>query len=359
MFPDRIDLYRKIEEITDAAVIFFFTSDRDCFETEISDDAADIFIGQLEDIGFVPRLALVLHTDGGAVSSAWNIATLLREHCNELSVIVPRKALSAGTLICLAADTVFMKGGSALGPIDPAISVELIRGDLDGKSSGPVDVRIESVFGFLSLATEVLAIGDEAALASVLRTAAGDYRAHDLGEAFRMRPHIRMLAERLLRDRGCRGEQIDKIVDFLSRGSGSRDFTIGLKFAQSLGLPAKMMPRDLSSAVSTFFRDIRTEMGFFGRQIELRPEELDFRVRDGVEESAVKSVLIESFRGGSDRFVMVKAISSGKSGEVVADGIFGPDGESGLDVGDAEDGLDGEDGETAVRKGLWEHEKTQ
>ncbi|MDR1039161.1 MAG: hypothetical protein LBR80_03155 [Deltaproteobacteria bacterium] len=79
-----------------------------------------------------------------------------------------------------------------------------------------------------------------------------------------------MLAERLLRDRGCKGEQIDKIVDFLSRGSGSHDFAIGLKFAQSLGLPAKAMPRDLSCAVSALYSDIRMEMVFFGRQIEQR-----------------------------------------------------------------------------------------
>ncbi|MDR1039162.1 MAG: hypothetical protein LBR80_03160 [Deltaproteobacteria bacterium] len=83
---------------------------------------------------------------------------------------------------------------------------------------------------------------------------------------------------------------------------------------------------------------------------------MDYRIRDGVKESAVKSVIIESFRGGSDRYVMGADISYAKSVEDVAEGMYGPDGEFGPEV---EDGLDGEDGAAAVLKGRWEHEKTQ
>ncbi|MDR1039160.1 MAG: hypothetical protein LBR80_03150 [Deltaproteobacteria bacterium] len=50
---------------------------------------------------------------------AWNIATILGEHCKELSVIVPRKALSAGTLICLAAYYADHEEGNRFGAYRP------------------------------------------------------------------------------------------------------------------------------------------------------------------------------------------------------------------------------------------------
>ncbi len=47
---------------------------------------------------------------------------MLRMFCDELEVIVPARARSAGTLMCLGADKVVMTKQATLGPIDPSLT---------------------------------------------------------------------------------------------------------------------------------------------------------------------------------------------------------------------------------------------
>lgn len=64
-------------------------------------------------------LTLVLHTPGGVPDAAESIVSYLRSKFNDLEVIVPTFAMSAGTMISLAANTIVMGRQSQLGPIDP------------------------------------------------------------------------------------------------------------------------------------------------------------------------------------------------------------------------------------------------
>ena len=66
-------------------------------------------------------LDLVLHTPGGLVLAALQIAKAVREHKGKVTVIVPHYAMSGGTLIALAADEIVMCEHSVLGPIDPQL----------------------------------------------------------------------------------------------------------------------------------------------------------------------------------------------------------------------------------------------
>src|ERR1700724_3746112 len=66
-------------------------------------------------------LDLVLHTPGGLVLAALQIAKAVREHKGKVTVFVPHYAMSGGTLIALAADEIVMCGHSVLGPIDPQL----------------------------------------------------------------------------------------------------------------------------------------------------------------------------------------------------------------------------------------------
>ena len=52
---------------------------------------------------------------------------MLRMFCDELEIIVPARARSAGTLMCLGADAVVMTKQATLGPIDPSLTGPLIR----------------------------------------------------------------------------------------------------------------------------------------------------------------------------------------------------------------------------------------
>src|SRR6202166_2160851 len=66
-------------------------------------------------------LDLVLHTPGGLVLAALQIARAVREHKARVTVFVPHYAMSGGTLIALAADEIVMCEHSVLGPIDPQL----------------------------------------------------------------------------------------------------------------------------------------------------------------------------------------------------------------------------------------------
>jgi ClpP class serine protease len=64
---------------------------------------------------------LILHTPGGLVLAAEQIAKALVEHKGKVTVFVPHYAMSGGTLLALAADEIVMDANAVLGPVDPQI----------------------------------------------------------------------------------------------------------------------------------------------------------------------------------------------------------------------------------------------
>jgi ClpP class serine protease len=64
---------------------------------------------------------VILHTPGGLVLAAEQIAKALVERKAKVTVFVPHYAMSGGTLIALAADEVVMDPNAVLGPVDPQI----------------------------------------------------------------------------------------------------------------------------------------------------------------------------------------------------------------------------------------------
>jgi len=64
---------------------------------------------------------LILHTPGGLVLAATQIAMAIKKHPADVRVIIPHYAMSGGTLIALAADKLIMDENAVLGPIDPQL----------------------------------------------------------------------------------------------------------------------------------------------------------------------------------------------------------------------------------------------
>ena len=67
-------------------------------------------------------IAIVIHTPGGLVLAAAQIALALKEHKAKTIAIIPHYAMSGGTLIALAADELWMDQNAVLGPVDPQLS---------------------------------------------------------------------------------------------------------------------------------------------------------------------------------------------------------------------------------------------
>src|SRR3982074_312108 len=86
---------------------------------DIEDSEAVLRAIQLTD-STVP-IDMILHTPGGLVLAASQIAAALRAHPAKVTVFVPHYAMSGGTLISLAADEIVMAPHAVLGPVDPQL----------------------------------------------------------------------------------------------------------------------------------------------------------------------------------------------------------------------------------------------
>jgi ClpP class serine protease len=66
-------------------------------------------------------IEVVLHTPGGLVLAASQIASALADHPGKVRAVVPHYAMSGGTLIALAADEIVLDSHATLGPVDPQL----------------------------------------------------------------------------------------------------------------------------------------------------------------------------------------------------------------------------------------------
>src|ERR1700716_714580 len=66
-------------------------------------------------------LDIVLHTPGGLVLAALQIARAIHKHKGKVTAFVPHYAMSGGTLIALAASEIVMSEHAVLGPVDPQL----------------------------------------------------------------------------------------------------------------------------------------------------------------------------------------------------------------------------------------------
>jgi ClpP class serine protease len=91
------------------------------------------------------KLVVLLETQGGYIEVAQRIVQVFRKHYREVDFIVPSHAMSAGTVLALSADAIYMDYFSILGPIDPQVKKGSSRFRVgDFHSFGSMQVRIFS-----------------------------------------------------------------------------------------------------------------------------------------------------------------------------------------------------------------------
>lgn len=67
------------------------------------------------------RISVFLNTPGGSAEFAEQMVSCLRTHFEEVYFVVPDFAMSAGTMLCMSGDKIYMDYSSSLGPIDPQV----------------------------------------------------------------------------------------------------------------------------------------------------------------------------------------------------------------------------------------------
>src|SRR6266568_1439965 len=87
--------------------------------------------GFMEVVHGIPKdqpLDLILHSPGGHAEAAEAIVSYLRGRFPGLRVIVPVAAMSAATMMAMAADEIVLAAHSQLGPIDPQLTITTTEG---------------------------------------------------------------------------------------------------------------------------------------------------------------------------------------------------------------------------------------
>src|SRR5215469_8684955 len=112
----------ELEQLRQSRVILYVGQDRGQFLHQMSEEDVLPLFQCLRQQERVERLDLVLNTMGGSIPTAHWLCHLLHAYGKHVSVLVPSKARSAATLLCLGADEIVMGPFAQLGPIDPHIA---------------------------------------------------------------------------------------------------------------------------------------------------------------------------------------------------------------------------------------------
>ena len=148
---------------------------------------------------------LILHTPGGLVLAAEQIAHALIQRKGKVTVFVPHYAMSGGTLLALTADEVVMDPNAVLGPVDPQI------GDMPAASI----VKLLDLKPRAQISDEMLILADVAIKA---RNQVASFVAEVM---LKHQPKERAIA----------------LAEALSEGRWTHDFPITVEAAKALGLP--------------------------------------------------------------------------------------------------------------------------
>lgn len=299
MFRQRVSYYQQIEQMRESKLLVYVTGDRPGLETQIGQDVIDNFIEHLDLIGVTRKISLLLYTRGGDTLAAWSIVNLIRQFCDEFEVIIPSKAHSAGTLISIGANKLLMTKQATLGPIDPSVNNALNPQVPGAGVNAKVPVSVEAVNGFLELAKDELGIKDEASLSLIFNKLADMVHPLVLGQVYRAKTQIQMLAERLLKTQITDEDNLKRIISFLCSESGSHDYTINRREARDyLGLNIDKPDDELYNLIKTIHNDIKQEL-----QLNVPYNPHSTIGNTDAYAYSFRRCLVESISGGCDVFV--------------------------------------------------------
>jgi hypothetical protein len=313
---NRLPLLQQLADARNSQVILYATSDRGGLETKIAADILSFFINHLDTIGDVNKISLVLYTRGGETLAAWSLVNLIRNFCKDFEVIVPFHCHSAGTLICLGADRIVMTKQATLGPIDPSVNGLLNPQVIVNNQQIRVPVNVEFINGYIEMAKNDLKIRNNSAMANILNNLSSQVHPLSLGEVYRTKAQIQMLARKLLKYQKISYKKQKEIINFLCKESGSHDYTIYRREAQEeLGLKIEKPTDILYSIIKNIYDDIKTEMELdnpFDPQLIL--------AQNNSSNYSFHRAIIETIKCGSDIFVSEGVLNK----QVIPQQVIGP-----------------------------------
>jgi ClpP class serine protease len=174
-------------------------------------------------------LDIVLHTPGGLVLAALQIARAIHKHQGRVTAVVPHYAMSGGTLIALAADEIVMSEHAVIGPVDPQLGQYPAASILKAVAKKPV-AEVDDQ-------TLILADQGEKAISQV-------------------RDSVR----ELLADKFKENGKADELARLLSEGTWTHDHPITFDAAKGFGLPVRSdIPAAFLGLMSLYPQPVRRQ----------------------------------------------------------------------------------------------------
>lgn len=175
-------------------------------------------------------LDIILHTPGGLVLAALQIARAIRAHKAKVTVFVPHYAMSGGTLISLAAQEIVMSRHAVLGPIDPQV----------GQFPGASLLKVVEQKPIAEIDDETLIMADVARKAIA---------------------QVKKAAREFLNDRVPQ-DQAEALAEKMSTGTWTHDHPISASEAKELGLPVTTdMPTEVFELMTLYPQPVRSQVG--------------------------------------------------------------------------------------------------
>lgn len=171
---------------------------------------------------------IVLHTPGGLVLAALQIAHAVRARKGKVTVFVPHYAMSGGTLIGLAADEIAMSPHAVLGPVDPQLGKYPAASLMKAVARKPI-----------------AEVDDETLILA------------DVGEkaVIQVRDSVKQLLARSLRP-----EKAEELAALLATGTWTHDYPITFEAAKQLGLRVRSdIPQDILRLMSLYPQPVRRQ----------------------------------------------------------------------------------------------------
>lgn len=229
-------LVQQLQKFRHSKIIAYITGDRKPFATRVADDVVPILNEHLEQIGQQKKISMYLYTRGGDMIAPIKIIKLLRNHTDELEIIVPYRAHSAGTLIALGADKIVMGKLAELSPVDPSTTHPF--NPQHPQTKQPMEISVEDLNSYLLMAQEQAKIPDDK-MAEIFKTLSEKIHPLSIGNVYRAYRMAKQMTEKLLKlhfRQDLDKDKIAKIVKQITQDICIHGYPITRDEAKNLGL---------------------------------------------------------------------------------------------------------------------------
>ena len=230
-----------LEAAIGAKVITLYLED----SAQLGDEQCLHLYEHLRRLGRQSELGLFVSSRGGATEVPWKIVSLLREFTDVWWALVPYRAHSAATVLCLGADSIVMTEMSELGPIDPTRRHPLLPAiDTSPGNKQPLAISVQDlrhVLKFLEreIGRETLTAEAAATVYTALFDKVHPLAVGALEQSWALAGQIARQVLGTHMDSEKEADQINAIVDQLSDGYSSHLYQISRVEAETLGLKVR------------------------------------------------------------------------------------------------------------------------